>query len=49
MFFDEPGWPAKYTKVPMMCDWGRSQLSGYSIYNRVVPVSIRTERKCERR
>jgi putative heme-binding domain-containing protein len=26
LFFDEPGWPAKYTKVPMMCDWGRSQL-----------------------
>ena len=26
MFFDEPGWPEKYNKVPMMCDWGRGQL-----------------------
>jgi len=26
MFFDEPGWPAKYNDVPMMCDWGRGQL-----------------------
>jgi len=26
MFFSEPGWPEKYTNVPMMCDWGRSQL-----------------------
>ena len=25
-FFAEPGWPEKYTNVPMMCDWGRSQL-----------------------
>lgn len=26
MFFDEPGWPEAYTKVPLMCDWGRSHL-----------------------
>ena len=26
MFLDEPGWPAKYTGVPLMCDWGRSHL-----------------------
>jgi putative heme-binding domain-containing protein len=26
MFFSEPGWPARYTNVPMMCDWGRQQL-----------------------
>ena len=26
MFFEEPGWPAKYNDVPMMCDWGRGQL-----------------------
>ena len=26
MYFDEPGWPKKYTGVPMMCDWGRGQL-----------------------
>ncbi|MFT5123043.1 MAG: putative heme-binding domain-containing protein [Kiritimatiellia bacterium] len=26
LFFAEPGWPEKYSKVPMMCDWGRSQL-----------------------
>ncbi|MEZ5301246.1 MAG: NPCBM/NEW2 domain-containing protein, partial [Verrucomicrobiales bacterium] len=26
LYFQEPGWPAKYSDVPMMCDWGRSQL-----------------------
>ena len=26
MYFQEPGWPEKYNDVPMMCDWGRSQL-----------------------
>lgn len=26
LFLDEPSWPAKYNKVPMMADWGRSQL-----------------------
>jgi putative heme-binding domain-containing protein len=26
LYFDEPNWPAKYTKVPMMADWGRSML-----------------------
>jgi len=26
MFFQEPGWPEKYTGVPLMCDWGRSML-----------------------
>lgn len=26
MFFDEPGWPKALTAVPLMCDWGRSQL-----------------------
>jgi putative heme-binding domain-containing protein len=33
MFFQEPGWPAEYNNVPMMCDWGRSQL----IIHRVTP------------
>ena len=26
IFFQEPGWPEKYNNVPMMCDWGRSQM-----------------------
>ncbi|WP_439651217.1 DUF7133 domain-containing protein [Pontibacter harenae] len=26
LFMDEPTWPAKYNKVPMMADWGRNQL-----------------------
>ncbi len=26
LFFQEPGWPEKFSNVPMMCDWGRSQL-----------------------
>ena len=26
LFFAEPGWPKKYSNVPMMCDWGRNQL-----------------------
>lgn len=26
LFMDEPAWPEKYTMVPMMADWGRSQL-----------------------
>ena len=26
LFFNEPGWPEKYSNVPMMGDWGRSQL-----------------------
>ncbi|MBF9255482.1 c-type cytochrome [Pontibacter sp. 172403-2] len=26
LFMDEPTWPKKYNKVPMMADWGRSQL-----------------------
>ncbi len=33
MFLSEPGWPAKYTDVPIMCDWGRSQL----VIHRVTP------------
>ena len=32
-FFQEPGWPDKYNNVPMMCDWGRSQL----VIHRVTP------------
>ncbi len=31
LFFQEPGWPAKYNNVPMMCDWGRSQLIIYRL------------------
>ena len=27
LFFAEPNWPEKYTNVPMMADWGRSQLA----------------------
>ncbi|HEY9533364.1 MAG TPA: HEAT repeat domain-containing protein [Mucilaginibacter sp.] len=26
LYFAEPNWPAKYTNVPMMADWGRSML-----------------------
>jgi len=26
LYMDEPTWPAKYNKVPMMADWGRSML-----------------------
>lgn len=26
LFLSEPTWPDKYNNVPMMCDWGRSQL-----------------------
>jgi len=26
LFMDDPTWPAKYNRVPMMADWGRSQL-----------------------
>ena len=33
MFMDEPTWPDPYNKVPMMCDWGRSQL----IIHRITP------------
>ncbi|MGA0559145.1 DUF7133 domain-containing protein [Larkinella sp. VNQ87] len=25
-YLDEPTWPAKYNRVPMMADWGRNQL-----------------------
>ncbi|MEM7384219.1 MAG: NPCBM/NEW2 domain-containing protein [Verrucomicrobiota bacterium] len=33
LFFAEPGWPSRYSNVPMMCDWGRSQL----IIHRLTP------------
>ncbi|MFO1492208.1 MAG: HEAT repeat domain-containing protein [Kiritimatiellia bacterium] len=26
LFLDEPGWPEKYNRQPLMCDWGRSQM-----------------------
>ncbi len=26
LYFQEPGWPARYNNVPMMCDWGRNFL-----------------------
>ncbi|WP_439556718.1 DUF7133 domain-containing protein [Dyadobacter sp.] len=26
LFMDDPTWPAKYNRVPMMADWGRSQI-----------------------
>lgn len=26
LFMDDPNWPAKYNRVPMMADWGRSQI-----------------------
>ena len=26
LFLDDPTWPAKYNRVPMMADWGRSQI-----------------------
>lgn len=28
LFLDDDSWPAKYNQVPMMADWGRSQLGG---------------------
>ncbi len=33
LFLQEPTWPDKFNNVPMMCDWGRSQL----IIHRVTP------------
>ena len=33
MFLQEPGWPEKYNNIPIMCDWGRSQL----IIHRLTP------------
>jgi putative heme-binding domain-containing protein len=33
LYFAEPGWPEKYSNVPMMCDWGRSKL----IIHRITP------------
>lgn len=33
LYMQEPGWPDKFNNVPMMCDWGRSQL----IIHRVTP------------
>ncbi len=26
LFIDEPTWPEKYNRVPMMCDWGRNEI-----------------------
>ena len=26
LYMDDPSWPARYTNVPLMADWGRSQL-----------------------
>lgn len=26
LFMDEPGWPEKYNRQPMMADWGRNQI-----------------------
>ena len=26
LFLDEPGWPEKYNRQPMMADWGRNQI-----------------------
>ena len=31
LFLQEPGWPEKYNNVPLMCDWGRSQLILYRL------------------
>ena len=31
MYFQEPGWPAKYNNVPLMGDWGRSHVYMHSI------------------
>jgi hypothetical protein len=33
LYIQEPGWPEKFNEVPMMCDWGRSQL----IIHRLTP------------
>ena len=35
LFMDNPSWPAQYNQVPMMADWGRSQL----YIHRVTPES----------
>jgi len=34
LYLDEPSWPERYNKVPLMADWGRSQL----YIHRVSPV-----------
>ncbi len=26
LFLDEPTWPGKYNRIPMMCDWGRNEI-----------------------
>jgi putative heme-binding domain-containing protein len=26
LFIDEPTWPERYNRVPMMCDWGRNEI-----------------------
>ncbi|MBX3242821.1 MAG: c-type cytochrome [Chitinophagaceae bacterium] len=33
LFMDDPNWPEKYNRIPMMADWGRSHL----YINRVTP------------
>ncbi|RYG08520.1 MAG: heme-binding protein, partial [Chitinophagaceae bacterium] len=32
LYMDEPNWPEKYNKVPMMADWGRSMLYIHRVF-----------------
>ncbi|MGV3504779.1 MAG: DUF7133 domain-containing protein [Adhaeribacter sp.] len=43
LFLDEAGWPEKYNRVPLMADWGRSQL----YIHRVQPVGASFTQKEE--
>jgi putative heme-binding domain-containing protein len=43
LFMDDPRWPEKYNQVPMMADWGRSQL----FLHRVTPVGASFHQKEE--
>jgi len=43
LFMDEDTWPEKYNKVPMMADWGRSQL----YIHRVIPYGASFTQKDE--
>lgn len=43
LFIDDPTWPEKYNHVPMMADWGRSQL----YIHRVTPDGVSYKQKEE--
>lgn len=43
LFMDDPNWPDKYNRVPMMADWGKSQL----FIHRVTPDKASFQQKDE--